>query len=121
MEKKVQYYLSLALVCFATGCTGYGLLATSQYTAEAAAFNGGIPNTQNVAALQKQVVVTGLQNEIVKNNADSQHAVLGVADHRLGVEGHAEKNRHDSIRNRINEVRGTTSAVWGITDFIRSF
>ena len=113
--------ISLVLISVLTGCAGYSQLTTSLYNQDAAMFNGGIPQTQNIAALRKQVVVTGLQNEIVRNNADSQHAILGVTDHRLGVEGHAEDNRHDATRNRINEFRSIADTAIGLTNFFRSF
>ncbi len=116
-----KFLLFIATIALLTGCTSYSQRAVSSYSADASSFNGGIPATQDISALRKQVVVTGLQNEVVKNNADSQNAILGVADHRLGVEGHAERNRHEAIRNRLNEVRGTTNTIWNIKSFINSF
>ena len=116
-----KFILSLLVAGSLCSCADFAQLTTSSYVADAASFNGGIPQTQNVAALQKQVVVTGLQNEIVKNNADSQHAIYGVAGHRLEMERQAEYNRHRAVSDRLGEVNHTVGTVNHVVNFFRQF
>jgi len=106
----------LGIVVALTGCTGYSQTNANAYLSDASSFNGGIPQTQDVGALQKRVVTSGLQNEIAKNNADTQHAMIGVASARAGLENQIENNRHNATMGRINEVWGVLGPAASITN-----